>query len=298
MSQLGGVRPEIFDGRGRTGTVEKRPQRKCGSEPMDTTTPTETTRDPKESVDFKLSIVVPAYNEEASVRGVIEELEGLKFPFEHEIIVVDDGSTDTTYERATETNGAHTVVLQHDKNRGKGAAVRTGIAACSGSHVLIFDADDEYDPHDITELVVPLMRGRAEVVYGTRLRGHGTIHPTLIHSVGNWIMTGTANVLYGSAISDLHTCLKLLPVPLLREMSLTEEGFGLDTEITAEMLRRGWRPYELPISYVGRSKEEGKKIGAGDAFDCFRILFKVRRRGRVRPGLRDRRLSPPIKVRP
>jgi glycosyltransferase involved in cell wall biosynthesis len=184
--------------------------------------------------------------------------------------------------------------LQHEVNRGKGAAVRTGIEAATGSHVLIFDADDEYDPHDIAGLVIPLINGRAEVVYGTRLRGHGTIHPTLVHSLGNKLMTGTANVLYGSAISDLHTCLKLLPIPLLKEMNLTEEGFGLDTEITAEMLRRGWRPYELPISYVGRSKEEGKKIGAFDAVDCFRILFKVRRRGRVRPGLRDRRLSPPV----
>lgn len=247
-------------------------------------------------VDFKLSIIVPAYNEENSVQAVIGSLEGLNLGFDHEILVIDDGSEDRTFELANAFNGTHTKVLQHVVNRGKGAAVRTGIEAATGSHALIFDADDEYDPQDIVGLVVPLINGRAEVVYGVRLRGNGTIHPTLIHAFGNMIMTGTANLLYGSAISDLHTCLKLLPLPLLRDMNLTEEGFGLDTEITAEMLRRGWRPYELPISYVGRSKEEGKKIGAGDAFDCFRILFKVRRRGRTRPGLRDRRLSPPVKL--
>jgi len=255
----------------------------------------EATTEPRtEPVEFKLTIIVPAYNEESSIQGVIERIVGLAFEFPHEIVVIDDGSEDRTFALASAASGENTVVLQHPVNLGKGAAVRTGITESRGSHVIIFDADEEYDPHDIAELVKPIINGRAEVVYGTRLRGHGTIHPTLVHSLGNKIMTATANILYGSAISDLHTCLKLLPVPLLREMQLTEDGFGLDTEITAEMLRRGWRPYELPISYVGRSKEEGKKIGPWDAVECFRILFKVRFRGKTRPGLRDRRLSPPV----
>ena len=249
-----------------------------------------------ERVDFKLSIIVPAYNEERSVRSVLERLAGLDAQAPYEVIVVDDGSSDDTYNRAVEFAGETFKILRHVTNRGKGAAVRSGIEHARGSHVLIFDADDEYDHKDIPKLIQPLLSGRAEVVYGARMRGHGTIHPTLIHALGNYIMTATANILYGSAISDLHTCLKLLPLPLLKDMELTEEGFGLDTEITAEILRRGWRPYELPISYVGRSKEEGKKIGAKDAVECFRILFQVRRRGRVRPGKRDKRLSPPVRL--
>jgi glycosyltransferase involved in cell wall biosynthesis len=249
-----------------------------------------------EHVDFKLSIIVPAYNEERSVRLVLERLAGLDTQAPYEVIVVDDGSSDDTYNRAVEFASEAFKILRHTTNRGKGAAVRSGIEHASGSHVLIFDADDEYDHRDIPKLIQPLFSGRAEVVYGARMRGHGTIHPTLIHALGNYIMTATANILYGSAISDLHTCLKLLPLPLLKAMELTEAGFGLDTEITAELLRRGWRPYELPISYVGRSKEEGKKIGAKDAVECFRILFQVRRRGRIRPGKRDKRLSPPVRL--
>lgn len=248
-----------------------------------------------EPVMFKLSIIVPAYNEERSIAGVLGRLQTLATSVPYEVIVVDDGSTDATRSIAESTAGSETIVIHHETNRGKGAAVRSGLGRAGGSHALIFDADDEYDHHDIEKLVEPLFRGRAEVVYGARMRGHGTIHPTLIHALGNTIMTATANVLYGSAISDLHTCLKLLPLPLLRAMQLTEDGFGLDTEITAEMLRRGWRPYELPISYVGRSKEEGKKIGAKDAVECFRILFQVRRRGITRPGMRDKRLSPPVR---
>lgn len=247
-----------------------------------------------EPVMFKLSIIVPAYNEERSIAGVMERLQTLATNVPYEVIVVDDGSTDATRSIAESMAGRTTTIIHHETNRGKGAAVRSGLGRASGSHALIFDADDEYDHHDIEKLVEPLFRGRAEVVYGARMRGHGTIHPTLIHALGNMIMTATANVLYGSAISDLHTCLKLLPLPLLRAMQLTENGFGLDTEITAEMLRRGWRPYELPVSYVGRSKEEGKKIGAKDAVECFRILFQVRRRGVTRPGMRDKRLAPPV----
>lgn len=244
---------------------------------------------------FKLSIIVPAYNEARSIGRVIEKLGKLKTAAPYEVIVVDDGSSDGTGDIARAVTGLDIVVHGHKDNLGKGAAVRTGIEKANGSHVLIFDADDEYDHRDIPKLIEPLFEGRAEVVYGVRMRGFGTIHPTFIHALGNKIMTETANIIYGSAISDLHTCLKLLPLPLLRAMELTEEGFGLDTEITAEMLRRGWRPYELPISYVGRSKEEGKKIGPKDALECFRILFKVRRRGRTRPGCRDKKLSPPVR---
>ena len=170
----------------------------------------------------------------------------------------------------------------------------TGIERATGTHLLVFDADDEYDPSDIPSLVARYAAGRAEVVYGVRVRGMKTTFPSLINAVGNRLMTETANMLYNSAISDLHTCLKLLPLPLLRKMQLNEHGSGLDTEISAEMLRLGFRPYEVPASYVGQTREEGKKIRLRDAGRCFLVLFKVRIRGSTRYGKRDRSLAPPI----
>lgn len=245
---------------------------------------------------FRLSIVVPAFNEAKFLGEVLAGLGNLAMNEDYEVIVVDDGSTDATPQILKSVSDPRIRVLTHEQNAGKGQAVRTGIAAATGTHVLVFDADDEYDPADIPSLVRPLVAGRAEVVYGARLRGAGTTHPTFIHAFGNWVMTSAANILYGSAISDLHTCLKLLPLPLVRAMELTEHGFGLDTEITCEMLRRGFRPFELPISYVGRSKDEGKKIKSSDAVRCFLVMFRVRMRGKVRPGQQDRSLAPRVKA--
>ena len=245
---------------------------------------------------FKLSIVVPAYNEEATVHRVVDAIADLNLTCDYEVIVVDDGSTDGTREILDTFSGDHVVVLHHDENRGKGAAVQTGLAAATGTHLLIFDADTEYDPHDIASLIYPLQTGRAEVVFGSRMAGFGTVHPSLFHMIGNHVMTWAANILFGAAISDLHTCLKLLPIPLLRSMNLTENGFGLDTEIASEMLRMGFRPYEMPISYVGRSVQEGKKIRFSDAFRTMYVMIKVRvTRRRVKYGNRDLRLAPPTR---
>ncbi|MGP8065110.1 MAG: glycosyltransferase family 2 protein [Acidimicrobiales bacterium] len=240
---------------------------------------------------FKLSVIVPVFNEVATVRDVVDALVEQPIPGELEIIVVDDGSTDHSVETL---HGLPHVVVRHAVRRGKGAAVLSGIERATGTHLLVFDADSEYDPADIPDLVAPIVAGRAEVVYGVRVRGAGTTFPSLFHSVGNRLMTMTANVMYGSAISDLHTCLKLVPLPLLRQMKLKEKGFGLDTEISAELLRLGFRPYEVPASYVGRSREEGKKIRTTDAVRCFVVLMKVRLRGRVRHGERDRSMAPRV----
>jgi len=240
----------------------------------------------------KLTVVMPAHNEEDSIREVLEGVLAATAGTDTEVIVVNDGSTDSTAAILQSITDPRLRIVTHEVNRGKGAAVRTGLREASGTHVLVFDADHEYDPTDIVKLIEPLKRGRAEVVYGVRLPGMHTIHPTLIHAVGNKVMTATMNVVYGCAISDLHTCLKLLPMPLVRAMTLTETGFGLDTEITGEMLRRGFRPYEVPVGYVGRSKEEGKKIKAKDAIACFVVMIKVRLRGRTKPGHRDKKLAP------
>jgi len=247
------------------------------------------------AAQFKLTIVVPVFNEERTIETVLAALVLQPVPGEVEIVVVDDGSTDRTPEIICDV--PH-VRIRHELNRGKGAAILTAIERATGTHLLVFDADSEYDPNDISSLVVPIATGRAEVVYGARVRGGRTNFPSLFYAVGNRVMTEFANVLYGSAISDLHTCLKLLPLPLLREMKLKERGFGLDTEISAEMLRLGFRPYEVPASYVGRTREEGKKIRLRDAFRCVMVLLKVRTRGRTRYGARDRSLAPPVSLAP
>ena len=243
---------------------------------------------------FKLTIVVPVFNEESTVRQVLDALVAQPIPGDVEIIVVDDGSTDRTKEMLQATWHSSHVCVRHEVNRGKGAAVRTGISRASGTHLLVFDADSEYDPADIPKLIAPILSGRAEVVYGVRVRGAGTAFPSLINLIGNRLMTAATNSLYGSAISDLHTCLKLLPLSMLRRMRLEEEGFGLDTEISAELLRRGFRPFEVPVTYVGRSREEGKKIRLSDAFRCMQVLLKVRLRGRTRHGERDKSIAPRV----
>jgi glycosyltransferase involved in cell wall biosynthesis len=246
---------------------------------------------------FGLSIVVPSYNEHLTINRVLDALLTLDMPGKKlEIIVVDDGSTDATRDCIESFDDARLVAIHHPTNLGKGAAVRDGIAAATGSHLLIFDADSEYDVNDIPRLVTPILSGRAEVVYGSRMSGFGTVHPSLWHSVGNKAMTGLANLLFGSAISDLHTCLKLVPIPLLSSFDLDEDGFGLDTQISAEVLRAGFRPFEVPVSYVGRSKEEGKKIHFRDALRCALVLIKVRFRPRTAYGQRDRSLTPLVET--
>ena len=247
------------------------------------------------SAPFRLSIIVPSYNEHFTILRVLDSLLSLDVPGkELEIIVVNDGSSDATAALLESFEDSRLVKIHHPRNLGKGAAVRTGIAAAKGSHVLIFDADLEYDVADIPRLVTPILSGRAEVVYGNRMSGFGTVHPSLWHAVGNKLMTHLANILFGSAISDLHTCLKLLPMPLLSTFNLDEGGFGLDTEISAEVLRAGFRPFEVPISYVGRSKEEGKKIRLSDALRCVFVLAKVRARPVTPYGKRNRDLTPKV----
>ncbi|HWD96126.1 MAG TPA: glycosyltransferase family 2 protein [Acidimicrobiales bacterium] len=250
-----------------------------------------------ELTPFGLTIIVPAYNEETTIQRVLDDLLSLDLPGKKlEVVVVNDGSTDATREQLESCDDTRLVPIHHSTNLGKGAAVRDGIAAATGSHVLIFDADFEYDVSDVPRLVTPLLTGRAEIVYGSRMSGFGTVHPSLWHSIGNRAMTAMANVLFGSAISDLHTCLKLLPTPLLRSFDLAENGFGLDTEISAEALRAGFRPFEVPVSYVGRSTEEGKKIKFRDALRCVYILIKVRLRHHTKYGQRDRSLSPEVQT--
>ena len=165
---------------------------------------------------------------------------------------------------------------RHPENMGKGAALRTAASLASGTHILPFDADLEYCPKDIPKLIEPIFTERFEVVYGVRLFGYNTVYRSFRYAVGNKLLTATTNVLFDSYLSDMHTCLKLVPLALFKRLILRENGFGLDTEITATLLRMGIRPFEVPVSYYSRSHADGKKINWRDALACLRILLRVR----------------------
>jgi len=233
---------------------------------------------------LKLSILMPAYNEAATVGTAVKRVLDIHYPCEVELVVVDDGSVDNTAEVLGTIDDPRVVVTGHRANRGKGAAVRTAASFASGDYLLVFDADLEYSPEDILGMLAPVSRGDAEVVYGVRKFGASTAH-SFWFVIGNRVNTFTANALFNTWISDLHSCLKLLPTALFRALPLTENRFGLDTELTAMLLARGVRPYEVPITYKARSREEGKKLTWGDGVVATRILLRVR----LRKAITDRR---------
>jgi dolichol-phosphate hexosyltransferase len=253
------------------------PARRDDSDPdhvvIDLTAP-----EPVDARHVKLSVVMPAHNEEKFIAAAIHRLFAVEMPCPIELIVVNDGSTDSTSQILASLDDPRLRVITHKVNQGKGAAVLTGAEAATGTHLLVFDADLEYSPKDIPGLLHPIIEGRCDVVYGTRLFGQNTVYQSFKYAYGNKVMTFATNVLFDANISDLHTCLKLIPLRLFRQLTLTQTCFGLDTEITAELLRRGVRPFEVPISYVSRSKAEGKKIDWKDAVRCFKVLGKVRMR--------------------
>jgi glycosyltransferase involved in cell wall biosynthesis len=239
---------------------------------------------------------MPAYNEERTVAWVIDEILNSDYPCEIELIVVDDGSTDQTPVLLAGIADIRVRVLRHPVNRGKGAALLSAAAMATGTHILPFDADFEYEPSDIPRLLEPMLRGRCEVVYGVRLFGCNTVYQSYRYAVGNRILTRVTNILFNSYLSDLHTCLKLMPLSMLRNLNPTETGFGLDTEITALILRRGIRPFEVPVSYYSRSHAQGKKITWRDALECLRILIRERlARGSRRNTMKAAAKSPGIR---
>ena len=225
---------------------------------------------------FTLSIVMPAFNEEATIGRAVEELLATDLPFSNELIVVDDGSEDATADIVAGINDPRLVLIRHEGNQGKGAALMTGAQVASGTHLLPFDADREYDPGDVTKLAEPVITGRASVVFGSRLSGVHTVYQSYRYALGNRVMTLWANVLFDAAVTDLHTCLKLVPLPFFRAVRLRQRGFGLDTELAAAVLASGARPFEVPIAYYGRTHDEGKKITWRDGFVALWTLVKYR----------------------
>jgi glycosyltransferase involved in cell wall biosynthesis len=232
---------------------------------------------------------MPVFNEESTVLTAIGRVLAVDYPCPVELIVINDGSDDSTQELLSSLDPRKVRVLTQ-RNAGKGAAVRSGVEHARGSHILVLDADLEYAPADIPALLLPVIRGQANHVFGTRIMGLNTCFPSFRYALGGRATTLFANILYDSCLTDMHTCLKLLPLTHFRSLTLRENGFGLDTELTARLLRGGVRPYEVPISYLGRSFEQGKKISWRDGFRCLTILVKVR------AERRPQRLLPAVSV--
>jgi glycosyltransferase involved in cell wall biosynthesis len=219
----------------------------------------------------RVSFLIPAFNEEATIGEVLERIATLGL--DAQVVVVDDGSSDRTGEIAKE-HGA-TVIRQ--ANAGKGAAIRAAIRAIDGDVAVIQDADMEYDPAEVPELIEPIVRGVADVVYGSRLRGGKAQRAYLFwHLLGNRFLSFLTSALYNTTLSDMETGYKAFRADVLRSLDLRENRFGIEPEITAKICKRKLRIYELPISYYGRTYEEGKKITWRDGFRAIWVLLRVR----------------------
>jgi glycosyltransferase involved in cell wall biosynthesis len=222
---------------------------------------------------MKISIIIPVYNEKNTVGELIKRVKAV--PLEKEIIIVDDGSTDTTRQILERLRNQVDKILYHDGNQGKGAAIRTGIKEATGEYILIQDADLEYDPEDYFKLLRPIQKGWAEVVYGSRFTGE---HRNMLfhHWLGNRFLTLTTNILYNTTLSDMETCYKLIKTDIIKPMRLKADRFGFEPEITAKILKQKIRIYEVPISYAGREFHEGKKIHWTDGVNALGILIWYR----------------------
>jgi glycosyltransferase involved in cell wall biosynthesis len=224
----------------------------------------------------KLSILMPVYNERPTLASAVKDALNVDYPCEIELVVVDDGSTDGTRELYPSlTDDPRVKIHLHERNQGKGAAIRTAATAATGDYVVMYDADLEYSPADIPALLAPVIAGQAEVVYGTRTFGsHNAYSYTYV--LGNKVVTTFANVLFNCYISDLETCFKLIPAALYRDLDIREAGFGMEAELTGKLLRLGFRPYEVPITYRARSREAGKKLTWRDGVEALWILARER----------------------
>ena len=223
--------------------------------------------------DIALSIVIPVYNERDTVSDIIAAVEAT--PFRKEIIVVDDGSSDGTRDVLAAMQYANLKILLHDSNQGKGAALQTGFSHVTGDIIIIQDADLEYDPEEYSILLKPILDGKADVVYGSRFGGHGA-HRVLYfwHYVGNRFLTFMSNLFTNLNLTDMETCYKMFTREALEGIEIKEKRFGFEPEITAKMAKKKLRIYEVPISYYGRTYEQGKKIDWHDGVRAIWCILK------------------------
>ncbi|MEE8378362.1 MAG: glycosyltransferase family 2 protein [Candidatus Aminicenantaceae bacterium] len=225
---------------------------------------------------MKLSVIIPVYNEKNTVHKIIRQVLDVKLDMEKEIILIDDGSTDGTREILENLEYPNVKVKLHEKNQGKGAALRTGFSLATGDFVIIQDADLEYDPREYPILLTPLLDGRADAVYGSRFLGGP--HRVLFfwHYIGNKMLTTLSNILSNLNLTDMETCYKVFRKETLDKLTLKSKRFGIEPEITIKLARQKSRIYEVPISYSGRDYTEGKKIGWKDGVAAIYHLIRFK----------------------
>jgi len=225
---------------------------------------------------MELSVIMPVYNEKTTIKEIIKHVREVE-PHDKEIIIVDDGSIDGTRDILKDINEKGIKVVFHEKNIGKGGAIRTGLAQARGDIVVMQDADLEYDPGEISMLIKPIKDGVADAVYGTRLTGGKPQRVHMFwHKVGNAFMTLIANILYNSTLTDVTTCYKAFKRDFIKDIKIKSNGFAIESELTAKILKKSARLYEMPISYYGRSYKEGKKIKFYHAIEIIWALIRFK----------------------
>lgn len=222
---------------------------------------------------LKLSILIPVYNERPTILEIIKRVQSVSF--EKEIIAVDDGSTDGTRELLPQIEAQGVIVLYHERNQGKGAAIQTALQHATGDIIVIQDADLEYDPRDYKQLVEPIVERRAKVVYGSRFLGP-RMAMFFWHMLANKMLTLMTNILYDAILSDMETGYKAFRADVIKKLRLRSRRFDFEPEVTAKILKQRIRIFEVPISYYGREYSEGKKIGMKDGFVAIWTLLKYR----------------------
>jgi glycosyltransferase involved in cell wall biosynthesis len=222
-----------------------------------------------------LSVIVPVYNERNTVGEIVRRVRLVELPVELEVLVVDDGSDDGTDQVLRLVEDSTVRVIRHPVNRGKGAAVRTGLDAARGDLILVQDADLEYDPQDWPRLLAPILAGKTRVVFGSRYIGEREA-TSFFRWLGDRALSLTTSVLYNTTISDMETCYKLIGREVLAGLDLQSEGFDIEPEITAKLLRQGHRVYEVPVSYASRTSKEGRKFNWRDGLVAFGTLVRCR----------------------
>lgn len=237
---------------------------------------------------------MPVYNERATLEDIVQRVQAVDLTvnstnsnpvlpgpveLEREIVIVDDGSTDGTrdiLDEWRENPPPNMTIIYHERNSGKGAALRTGFQHATGDIFIVQDADLEYDPRDYVKLLEPLLEGRAPVIYGSRFSGGPRAAMSLSHTLGNQLLTIITNLLYGTSLSDMETCYKCFRRDVINGMVLRSRAFEIEPELTAKILKRGYTIFEVPISYNGRAFHEGKKISWKDGFSAVRTLIRYR----------------------